>query len=285
MIVPRRPAEVASVALHYDELDEFYQDVWGEHVHHGLWQTGNEPPDQAVEQLVHLVAERAGIAAGSQVCDVGCGYGGTSRILASRYGADVTGLTVSASQHRYASVQTVPNGSTQFLLRPWEQNELPTESFDAVVSIECVSHVADKPEFYRQIHRVLRPGGKAVVIAWLANSQASRFGTRHLLEPICREGRLPGMATSEEHTAMIADADLRLLSFEEISRSVRKTWWICARRLVWKLVTRLKYLRAVLHRDKKNRVFALTLFRILAAYHSGAMQYGVFQMVKGDDRQ
>lgn len=278
MIVPGIPADTESVARHYNELDEFYRDVWGEHVHHGYWETGRETPEQAVEQLVHTVAERVGIVAGSRVCDVGCGYGGTSRLLASEYGADVTGLTVSEAQFKFACEQTAGKDNPRFLLLPWEKNEFAPESFDNVVSIECVSHIPDKPEFYRQIHRVLRPGGTAVVVAWLANPLAGKMAIRHLLEPICLEGRLPGLATADEYRAMIFDAGLALDAYEEISRKVRKTWWICARRLIWKLMTRPKYIRALLDRDKSNRVFALTLFRILAAYHAGAMQFGVFQI-------
>ncbi len=280
MIVPDIPVETEGVARHYNELDEVYRDVWGEHVHHGFWQTGRESAEEAVEQLVHMVAERAGIVAGTKVCDVGCGYGGTSRMLAKEYSAEVTGLTVSEAQFKFASEQTTGNGNPRFLLRPWERNEFAAESFDTVVSIECISHVPDKPEFYRQVYRVLRPGGTAVIVAWLANPLAGKVTTRHLLLPICVEGRLPGLATADEYRTMISDAGLVLDSYEEISRKVRKTWWICARRLIWKLMTRGKYIKMLLDRENSNRVFALTLFRIIAAYHTGAMQYGVFQITK-----
>ena len=57
MIVPRETQTSAAVAEHYDELDPFYREIWGEHVHHGLWTTGRETPDQAVEALIaHLAA-------------------------------------------------------------------------------------------------------------------------------------------------------------------------------------------------------------------------------------
>jgi tocopherol O-methyltransferase len=42
MIVPREPQTGEDVAGHYDELDHVYREVWGEHVHHGLWRTGRE---------------------------------------------------------------------------------------------------------------------------------------------------------------------------------------------------------------------------------------------------
>ena len=82
MITPTAEPIPAAVAAHYDDLDRFYREIWGEHVHHGLWRSGRESPEVAVRQLITLVAERAEIAAGDLVCDVGCGYGGTARVLA-----------------------------------------------------------------------------------------------------------------------------------------------------------------------------------------------------------
>ena len=279
MILPTIEVEVEKVARHYNESDEFYREVWGEHVHHGLWETGKESPEAAVVNLTHKVATHADIQPGMKVCDVGCGYGGTSRQLVSEYGAQVTGLTVSEAQYHYAIAQTPGQDNPQFRLCPWEDNDFESESFNVVVSIECISHVRDKAEFYRQIYRVLRPGGKAVVIAWLANAESGRMAQRHLLQPICTEGRLPGMATADEYRQMISDAGLTCDGYEEMGRKVRKTWWICARRMVWNLCTRLKYIKELFKRGG-NREFVVTLFRILIAYHTGSMQYGLFQISK-----
>jgi tocopherol O-methyltransferase len=82
-----RDLSSAAVADHYDELDEFYRDVWGDHVHHGLWLRGTESHKEATLQLVRHVAERAHIGRDTRVCDIGCGYGATARMLAADYGA------------------------------------------------------------------------------------------------------------------------------------------------------------------------------------------------------
>src|SRR5688500_7725086 len=42
MIYPNSRQDAADVALHYDQLDAVYRQIWGEHVHHGLWQSGRE---------------------------------------------------------------------------------------------------------------------------------------------------------------------------------------------------------------------------------------------------
>ena len=98
MIVPSVQTTAASVALHYDELDVFYREVWGEHVHHGLWLGGAESAERAVVQLIEHIAARAHIRQGDAVCDVGCGYGGTARVLAKEFGAVVTGISVTPRQ-------------------------------------------------------------------------------------------------------------------------------------------------------------------------------------------
>jgi hypothetical protein len=72
MIASRTPLHTSDVADHYDELDRFYRELWGEHVHHGLWRTGEEPPTVAAEQLVAHVADRLALlaAAGFEVAMV-----------------------------------------------------------------------------------------------------------------------------------------------------------------------------------------------------------------------
>jgi predicted RNase H-like HicB family nuclease len=93
MIRPSRPQTTAAVAAHYDELDPFYREVWGEHVHHGFWATGRESRT-AAEAMVDLVAARLDLSPGQSVCDIGCGYGATAARLAERHGVHVTGVTV-----------------------------------------------------------------------------------------------------------------------------------------------------------------------------------------------
>jgi tocopherol O-methyltransferase len=283
MITPRQPPTVEAVGRHYDDLDVYYRDIWGEHVHHGLWKSGGESPEQACEQLIRLVAEEAGVSDGTVVCDVGCGYGGTARFLARVYKAQVTGLTVSEAQFQYACAQTNGAGNPRYLLQNWLTNAFPDASFDAVISIECLAHVPDKPRYFQEIARVLKPGKRAAIYAWLAHPSPRKWEVRHLLEPICSEGRLPSMGSADEYRQMIADAGLKLLRYEELGRHVRKTWWICARRLLGRLFTSTKYMKALFDSKQGNRVFALTLFRILLAYHTKAMQYGLFVMEKGAD--
>ena len=278
MISSRTEIAREAVASHYDELDHFYRDVWGEHVHHGLWLRGDEPREEAVLHLVELVAAQAQIRPGSRVCDIGCGYGATARVLGER-GAEVTGLTISPAQFAIATSRGAGRNTT-FLLGDWLTNELPSDSFDAAYAIESSEHMSDKSMFFSQAYRVLRSGGRLVVCAWLAAERPSASAERWLLEPICREGRMPHLGSVSDYQNLAHDAGFRVESFEDLTRRVERTWPAIVRRLLTKFATQPRYLRFLFSRHARNRVFAVTIPRIWLAYRVNAMRYGIFTFVK-----
>ena len=269
----------ADVAGHYDELDSVYREIWGEHVHHGLWRTGRESVAEATDALSDLVAARLGAKLGQQLADIGCGYGATAARLVSRLGVGVTGFTLSEEQARVARARP---GPLTFHVRDWLANGMADASFDHAYAIESTEHMVDKPGVFAEVARTLKPGGRFVVCAWLSEDRPSKWEVRHLLEPICREGRLPGMGTRREYEAWAAAAGLQLVDYEDLSRQVRRTWGIVTRRVLARLVTTRRYRLLLLSRSTRNRSFALSLPRLILAYRTGAMRYGVFTFEKSD---
>lgn len=279
MIVPRRPLAPGQVADHYQDLDWVYREVWGEHVHHGLWRTGDESPTEAVEQLVEFVAAEAHIKRGDAVCDIGSGYGASARYIASKCGAHVTALTIVPAQYEYA-LKVTPGDNPRYLLRDWLANELPAASFDAAYAIESTEHMDDKARAFAEAFRVLKPGGRLVVCAWIAAENAKAWEHRHLLEPICREGRLHGMGTETDYRELLGGAGFTVEAVSDVSKQVRGTWGICVRRAVGQIFTNPAGRAYLLNAASRNRVFLLTVGRIWAAYRTGAMRYLVFRAEK-----
>jgi tocopherol O-methyltransferase len=275
MIVPRTAQTAESVARHYDTLDTFYREIWGEHVHHGLWRTGRETPLEAVEALTALVAGRLDLKPGQSVCDVGCGYGATARMLADRWSCAVNGLTLSNRQLGYAN-ETHPRANPRLMRGDWLANDFPASGFDAVLSIESSEHMVDKPRFFAEVARTLKPGGRFVTCVWLSAENPGRLAIRYLLEPICREGRLPGMGSESEYRAMMENAGLSLTGFEDLTAHVWRTWWLCLTRAARGVLTEKRYRAFLLNPENGDRLFAITLLRILIAYRTGAMRYGLF---------
>ncbi|MBW4025067.1 MAG: methyltransferase domain-containing protein [Proteobacteria bacterium] len=271
MILPRTPQTTAAVAAHYNDLDAFYREVWGDHVHHGYWATGRETPAEAAEALVDLLADRLALRPGLAVVDIGCGYGETARRLAASRGVDVTGFTVSDAQAAYAA--TKPASGVDIRVRDWLANGLPDATFDRAYAIESSEHMPDKQRFFDEAFRVLRHSGRLGIYAWLSKSGPRPWEVRHLLEPICREGRLPSMGDEQDYRAMAEAAGFHVESVLDISDQVRRTWAICLRRVLGKIATEARYRQFLLERSAENRVFALTLVRLLAAYRTRSMRY------------
>jgi tocopherol O-methyltransferase len=277
MIVPRKPLIVGAVADHYEELDRLYREIWGEHVHHGLWRTGRETPLEAVEQLVELVAERANIQCGDAVCDIGSGYGATARYIAAKYRARVTALTIVPAQYDYARATDPLDDNPRYLLRDWLTNDLPGASFDAAYAIESTEHMQDKARAFAEAFRVLKPGGRLAICAWIASGDPRPWERRHLLEPICSEGRLPGMGTEGDYRQLLEEAGFEVEAVSDVTREVRGTWGICLNRAIGRFFSDRSARGFLLSEASRNRVFLLTMGRIWLAYRTGAMRYLVFQ--------
>jgi tocopherol O-methyltransferase len=274
MIVPEHPSSAASVAVHYDELDPAYRRIWGDHVHHGYWRDGHESPEEAAAALVKLVEQRLTLQPGLRLCDIGCGYGATAADLLTRHQVAIVGLTLSPAQHRVAKDRS-PDFSC--LLRDWLDNGLPSASFDRAYAIESSEHMVDKARFFAEARRILRPGGRLVVCAWLEGEAVRSWQVRHLLLPICREGRLPSMGSRADYEHLASEAGFRLTDYQDISREVRRTWSICLARFAKSMVSDSGIRRLALSQATQSRDFILSLPRLILALRTGAMRYGIFQ--------
>lgn len=261
-----------AVAHHYDELDPFYRSLWGEHLHHGLWERGDETAAEAVVALALRVARAAGIRAGDAVVDIGCGYGATARLLHDRLGASVTGITVSPAQHAAAMAVMPELAGVRVLLGDWLENDLPDRSFDAAIAIESTEHMADKPAVFAQAARVLRPGGGIALCAWVRSPAATAVQRRHLLDPIVREGRLASLDTATDYAGWLQDAGFEEIQVADLTRQVAPTWHLCLRRLAGGLRKPATW-QYLLGRGNTERIFAVTVARMALAYRARALGY------------
>jgi MPBQ/MSBQ methyltransferase len=171
--VPRKYQSADSVANSYDDwtndgILEFY---WGEHIHLGHYGSPPRKKDflKAKSDFVHEMVHWGGLdklPSGTTVLDVGCGIGGSSRMLAREYGFAVTGVTLSPQQVRRAQELTAPEVNVHFQVDDALALSFPDASFDVVWSVEAGPHMPDKAQFARELMRVLKPGGILVVADW-----------------------------------------------------------------------------------------------------------------------
>jgi tocopherol O-methyltransferase len=261
------------VAEHYDDLDPLYRKIWGEHVHHGYWKKETRSHQEAVRNLVSQMAERSQMKAGQSVCDVGCGYGATSRMLAEIYGVSVTGFTLSQAQHRYGRKKNSIKNVTLHHC-DWFLNQLPAESTDHVIAIESTEHMESLSSFLREARRVLRPGGRVSIYAWLSSENPTPLEKKWLLDPIIQEGRLKELRSASDCLEMLQKTQFENIQFQDQSQEVKKTWNEIILRTIQYFFNNPRDLKFLSHRHNSNAEFAKTLFRILIAYEQKCMRYG-----------
>jgi len=155
---------------YYDTCEFDYRIGWnlGRSVamHFGYWDESTRTHAQALERENGILATCAGIGPNDRVLDAGCGMGGSAIYLANRLGCRVTGITLSQRQVAYATRQAHLKGVghlTTFQKMDYLSTTFPDNSFEVVWAIESVCHARDKAAFVKEMHRVLRKGGRLVV--------------------------------------------------------------------------------------------------------------------------
>ncbi|HEY9846402.1 MAG TPA: methyltransferase domain-containing protein, partial [Candidatus Caenarcaniphilales bacterium] len=160
----------------YDASSGLWEQVWGEHMHHGYYgPTGNQKKDrrQAQIDLIEELLRWAPVAQANQILDVGCGIGGSSLYLAQKFNSAVAGITLSPVQAARATERAAAAGmnssarpSAQFKVADALQMPFGDQQFDLVWSLESAEHMPDKVKFLQECYRVLKPGGTLIMATW-----------------------------------------------------------------------------------------------------------------------
>lgn len=102
------------------------------------------------------------INAGDSVLDIGSGLGGPARMAASRYGANVTGIDLTEAFCESARQLNALVGLERIRIEQGDALSMPfaDNSFDVVFTLHVAMNIPDKDALYREIARVLKPGGR-----------------------------------------------------------------------------------------------------------------------------
>ncbi|BAQ65492.1 methyltransferase domain-containing protein [Geminocystis sp. NIES-3709] len=213
LLTPRRYQSSDSVANSYDEwtedgILEFY---WGEHIHLGHYGLPPRKKDflQAKTDFVHEMVKWGDLdklPSGTTVLDVGCGIGGSSRILARDYGFAVTGITISPQQVKRAQELTPPEVNAKFQVDDALALSFPDNSFDIVWSVEAGPHMEDKALFAKELMRVLKPNGILVVADWNQRDDRSiplNFWEKSVMKQLLDQWSHPAFSSIEEFAELL----------------------------------------------------------------------------------
>ncbi len=178
------PIAVATEAAnrqHYEVPAEFFRAVLGEHRKYssGLWRDATDDLDTAAAAMLRTTCERAGIADGMRVLDLGCGWGALSLWIARHYPhCQVVGVSNSSTQRSDSERRAAAMGLDNVTITTADINSFaPTGTFDRVVSVEMFEHTRNWRDLLRRIATWLDPDGRLFVHVFTHHSTGYAFAT------------------------------------------------------------------------------------------------------------
>lgn len=167
----------------------------------------------------------AGLPAGAEVLDVGCGSGRSAVRIAERHRVHVAGITVSAHQVRLAQARPGAGpgaGHASFQVADAMALPFPDGRFDGAYAIESLLHMSDRARAVAEIARTLSPGACLVVLDFYQDRGFSLPET-DVMNPVFEAFRLPPLPCAGQYEQHMAAAGLTVTGLEDITGNVRRS--------------------------------------------------------------
>ncbi|XWS42838.1 hypothetical protein CRYUN_Cryun16bG0048900 [Craigia yunnanensis] len=275
------------IAEFYDESSGLWEDIWGDHMHHGFYD-----PDSIVSGSDHRSAQIrmieeslrfAGVSedpakSPKRIVDVGCGIGGSSRYLARKYVAKCRGITLSPVQAGRANVIAKAEGladKVSFQVADALKQPFPDGQFDLVWSMESGEHMPEKAKFVNELVRVAAPGGKIIIVTWChrdlgPHEESLQPWEKKLLSRICNAYYLPEWCSTADYVKLLQSLSLQDIQAADWSRHVAPFWPAVIRSaLTWKGIISL------LRSGLKTIRGALVMPLMIEGYQKGVIKFAI----------
>ncbi|KAE9612833.1 hypothetical protein Lal_00027515 [Lupinus albus] len=282
------------IAEFYDESSPIWEDIWGDHMHHGFYDpnTSNVSLSDHRAAQIRMIENALTFASlisstsdevptnkwPKSIVDVGCGIGGSSRYLAKKFGATSTGITLSPVQaaraNSLAAAQQLAD-KVSFQVADALEQPFPDGQFDLVWSMESGEHMPDKAKFVGELARVAAPGGTIIIVTWCHRDlgpaeESLKQWEENLLKKICDAFYLPAWCSTADYVRLLESLSLKDIKSEDWSSYVAPFWPAVIRSaLTW------KGLISLFRSGLKTIKGALAMPLMIEGYQKGLIKFSI----------
>eukprot|EP00640_Fibrocapsa_japonica_P003279 CAMPEP_0113935140 /NCGR_PEP_ID=MMETSP1339-20121228/2358_1 /TAXON_ID=94617 /ORGANISM="Fibrocapsa japonica" /LENGTH=316 /DNA_ID=CAMNT_0000937191 /DNA_START=229 /DNA_END=1179 /DNA_ORIENTATION=- /assembly_acc=CAM_ASM_000762 len=285
---PRSDEELKKgIGQFYDDSSAVWEEIWGEHMHHGYYPDGpRKDHQQAQIDMIEESLKWAGITEVKHALDCGCGIGGSSRHLARKFGCRTTGITLSPKQAVRAQQITAedpdlgPACKCYFKVADALNQPYPDESFDFIWSMESGEHMPNKEKFVNELARVTTPGGKILIVTWchrdLEEGETSLTGKEQkLLARINRAYYLPDWCSVADYVTLMKAAGLEDIKRADWTEYIKPFWPAVIRSSL-----SFRGLRGLWRSGPRTSRGALAMILMIRGYNKGLIKFGLITAAK-----
>lgn len=187
---------------HYEVPAAFYEQVLGPHLKYscGFWPAGVDTLVGAERAMLDLTCERAKLADGQTLLDLGCGWGALALYAADRFPASrIVAVSNSRRQRAFIEAKAAELGLGNVAV--WTagiDDFVPPGRFDRIVSIEMFEHMRNYQELLRRLASWLTPDGRLFVHVFSHARYAYTYQSRGASDWMARHFFTGGLMPSHD---------------------------------------------------------------------------------------
>ncbi len=179
---PVAPVPEKANEQHYELPPRFFELVLGRHLKYSsaFYASAETTLDEAEADMLRLTCERAALASGQRVLELGCGWGSLTLWMAEHYpGSEILAVSNSAPQREFILGRAAERGLKNLDVITCDMNVFHTEErFDRVVSVEMFEHMRNWEDLLGRVAGWLRADGRMFMHVFAHRSYAYPFEVR-----------------------------------------------------------------------------------------------------------
>lgn len=218
----------------YDSALHAYQKTMGDRWHHGDPEAEARGLSilEACEVLEEKLVAESGLKPGGRALDFGSGIGGPTLHMSKVSSASFVGVTNNERLNQKAREKAAEVGladQVTFLTVDdvgYKNLPFPDGTFDAVTFYESVCHIPDKATLFRELARILKPGGRLVGTDWLQRPFGEHQTEEQIMkfmQPVNEHICIPDHGTVGSYKKLMEDGGLNVLMARDMFEGV-KCW-------------------------------------------------------------